>query len=85
MDLNIKTPIAFFDLEATGINISTDRIVEISILKIFPDGRQELKTLQTNPTIPIPIESSLIHGIYDKDIVDSPTFKDVARDLFQIF
>lgn len=85
MDLNIKTPIAFFDLEATGINISTDRIVEISILKIFPDGKQELKTLKTNPTIPIPIESSLIHGIYDKDIVDSPTFKDVARDLFQIF
>jgi DNA polymerase-3 subunit epsilon len=85
MDLNIKTPIAFFDLEATGINISTDRIVEISILKIFPDGKQELKTLKINPTIPIPIESSLIHGIYDKDIVDSPTFKDVARELYQTF
>jgi DNA polymerase-3 subunit epsilon len=85
MDLNIKTPIAFFDLEATGINISTDRIVEISILKIFPNGKQELKTLKINPTIPIPIESSLIHGIYDKDVVNSPTFKDVARDLFQTF
>lgn len=85
MDLNIKTPIAFFDLEATGINISTDRIVEISILKIFPDGKQELKTLKTNPTIPIPIESSLIHGIYDKDVKDAPTFKDVSRELLKFF
>jgi len=85
MDLNIKTPIAFFDLEATGINISTDRIVEISILKIFPDSTQELKTLKINPTVPIPLETSLIHGIYDKDVVDSPTFKDVARELFRFF
>ena len=85
MDLNIKTPIAFFDLEATGINISTDRIVEISILKIFPDLTQELKTLKINPTVPIPLETSLIHGIYDKDVVDSPSFKDVARELFRFF
>ena len=85
MDLNIKTPIAFFDLEATGINISTDRIVEISILKILPDSTQELKTLKINPTVPIPLETSLIHGIYDKDVVDSPTFKDVARELFRFF
>lgn len=83
MDLNIKTPIAFFDLEATGINISTDRIVEISILKIFPDSSQELKTLKINPTVPIPIETSLIHGIYDKDVEDAPTFKDVAKELFR--
>ncbi|GEO22860.1 3'-5' exonuclease [Cyclobacterium qasimii] len=85
MDLNIKTPIAFFDLEATGINISTDRIVEISILKILPDSTQELKTLKINPTVPIPLETSLIHGIYDKDVVDAPTFKDVARELFRFF
>ncbi|MBI0398816.1 3'-5' exonuclease [Cyclobacterium marinum] len=85
MDLNIKTPIAFFDLEATGINISTDRIVEISILKIFPDSSQELKTLKINPTVPIPIETSLIHGIYDKDVEDAPTFKDVAKELFRFF
>ena len=85
MDLNIKTPIAFFDLEATGINISTDRIVEISILKILPDSTQEIKTLKINPTVPIPLETSLIHGIYDKDVVDAPTFKDVARELFRFF
>ena len=85
MDLNIKTPIAFFDLEATGINISTDRIVEISILKIFPDSSQELKTLKINPTVPIPLETSLIHGIYDKDVADAPTFKDVAKELFRFF
>ena len=85
MDLNIKTPIAFFDLEATGINISSDRIVEISILKIFPDSTQELKTLKINPTVPIPLETSLIHGIYDKDVVDAPTFKDVARELHRFF
>ena len=85
MDLNIKTPIAFFDLEATGINISTDRIVEISILKIFPDSSQELKTLKINPTVPIPLETSLIHGIYDKDVADAPTFKEVAKELFRFF
>ena len=85
MDLNIKTSIAFFDLEATGINISTDRIVEISILKIFPDSSQELKTLKINPTVPIPIETSLIHGIYDKDVEDAPAFKDVAKELFRFF
>lgn len=85
MDLNIKTPIAFFDLEATGINISSDRIVEISILKIFPDSTQELKTLKINPTVPIPLETSLIHGIYDKDVVDAPTFKEVAKELHRFF
>ncbi len=74
---------AFFDIEATGVNISTDRIVEISILKILPSGREELKTWKINPTIPIPKESSLIHGIYDEDIKDAPTFKEVARELHQ--
>ncbi|WP_375583138.1 exonuclease domain-containing protein [Cyclobacterium xiamenense] len=85
MKLNLKSPIAFFDLEATGINISTDRIVEISILKLFPEGQKELKTMKLNPTVPIPPESSLIHGIYDKDVADAPTFKDVARELFRFF
>lgn len=85
MNLNLKTPIAFFDLEATGINISTDRIVEISIVKVHPGGKEEIKTLKINPTIPIPIESSLIHGIYDKDVTDAPTFKDASKELFQFF
>lgn len=83
MNLNLKTPIAFFDLESTGINISTDRIVEISILKVHPNGRQEIKTSLINPTIPIPAESSAIHGIYDKDVKDSPTFKTLSRELQQ--
>ncbi|MCH6198949.1 3'-5' exonuclease [Aquiflexum sp. LQ15W] len=83
MNLNLKTPIAFFDLESTGINISTDRIVEISILKVHPNGRQETKTSLINPTIPIPAESSAIHGIYDKDVRDSPTFKSLSRELHQ--
>ncbi|WP_194777812.1 3'-5' exonuclease [Pararhodonellum marinum] len=85
MQLNLKTPLAFFDLEATGTNISTDRIVEISIFKIHPNGKEETKTMLINPTIPIPLESSLIHGIYDKDVKESPTFKEASRELHQFF
>src|SRR5690606_36352932 len=83
MNLNLKSPIAFFDLEATGVNISTDRIVEIAILKVHPDQREELKSMRINPTIPIPKEVSLIHGIYDEDVKDAPTFKEVAKELHQ--
>lgn len=83
MNLKLKNPIAFFDIESTGINISTDRIVEISILKLHPDGTKETKTELINPTIPIPKETSLIHGIYDEDVKNSPTFKEIARDLHQ--
>lgn len=83
MKLNIKTPIAFFDLEATGINISTDRIVEISIVKVQPNGKEEILTKRINPTIPIPKEVSLIHGIYDGDVKDAPTFKEASKELYQ--
>jgi DNA polymerase III subunit epsilon len=83
MNLKLKSPIAFFDLEATGTNISTDRIVEISVLKVQPDGTEEIKTTRINPTIPIPRESSLIHGIYDKDVQDAPTFKQVSKEFHQ--
>ncbi|MBW3467953.1 3'-5' exonuclease [Arthrospiribacter ruber] len=83
MKLNLKNPIAFFDLESTGTNISTDRIVEISILKLHPDGRKEAKTSLINPTVPIPNETSLIHGIYDEDVKDAPTFKEMAKELHQ--
>jgi DNA polymerase-3 subunit epsilon len=82
MKLHLKKPICFFDLETTGTNVSTDRIVEISITKILPDGTEEEKTRKLNPTIPIPIESSLVHGIYDEDVKDEPTFKAVARSLY---
>jgi DNA polymerase-3 subunit epsilon len=78
MKLNLKRPLAFFDLEATGINIGADRIVEISVIKLHPDGSEEVKTWRINPEMPIPIESSLIHGIYDEHIKEEPTFKEVA-------
>ena len=83
MQLNLTKPIAFFDLETTGVNVASDRIVEISILKIMPDGTKETKTKKINPTIPIPLQSSLIHGIYDEDIKDEPTFKQLAKSLSQ--
>ncbi|WP_353133978.1 exonuclease domain-containing protein [Pseudopedobacter sp.] len=81
MKLNLKRPLAFFDLEATGINLGIDRIVEISILKINVDGSEEVKTHRVNPTIPIPYEVSIIHGIYDKDIENEPVFKDLAQEI----
>lgn len=83
MKLNLKRPLAFFDLEATGVNIASDRIVEISILKAMPDGTEEVKTLKINPLIPIPLETSLIHGIYDEDIKDAPIFKQVAEEIIE--
>ena len=81
MNLILKRPLAIFDLETTGVNISSDRIVEISILKITPEGEETVKTIRINPEIPIPEESSMFHGIYDEDIKDAPTFKAVAETL----
>jgi DNA polymerase-3 subunit epsilon len=81
MKLNLKRPMVFLDLEATGLNIGSDRIVEIALLKIHPNGSRESKVYKVNPTIPIPLEASKIHGIYDKDIADCPTFKDLSKDL----
>jgi DNA polymerase-3 subunit epsilon len=81
MKLNLTRPLAFFDLEATGINIGIDRIVEISVIKLHPDGSEEAKTWRINPGIPIPAEISLIHGIYDHDIKDEPLFEALAADI----
>ena len=81
MKLNLKTPLAFFDLETTGTNIAKDRIVELAFLKVFPSGETEKKVTRVNPTIPIPEESSMIHGIRDEDVKDSPTFKSFAKNL----
>lgn len=81
MNLNLANSIVFFDLETTGINIAKDRIVEISLLKVLPNGKDEQRTLRVNPEMPIPKQSSDIHGIYDEDVKDCPTFKEVARDL----
>ena len=74
MKLHLKKPIVFFDLETTGIDICRDRIVEVCLLKVMPSGEEIIKNYRFNPTIPIPLESSLIHGIYDADVADSPTF-----------
>lgn len=81
MNLNLANPIVFFDLETTGINIAKDRIVEISVLKISPNGKEEQKTFRVNPEMHIPEESSNIHGIYDEDVKDCPTFKGIAKEL----
>lgn len=83
MKLNLRRPIVFFDLETTGVNVSTDRIVEISIMKLHPDGKKEIKTRRINPGIPIPKECTEIHGISDKDVKDEPTFKALAKSLAQ--
>ncbi len=81
MKLNLKNPIVFFDLETTGTNIISDRIVEICYLKIHPNGNEESKTLKINPEMHIPEASSAIHGIFDEDIADCPTFKEVAQSI----
>lgn len=83
MKLNLKNPLVIFDLETTGTNIVTDRIVEISYLKVYPNGREESKTILINPGIPIPPAVSEIHGIYDKDVADCPTFKEVAKEIMR--
>lgn len=81
MKLNLKNPIVFFDLETTGTNINADRIVEICYLKVYPNGNEESKTLRINPEMHIPEGSSAIHGIFDEDVVDCPTFKEVAKSI----
>ena len=81
MELNLTRPIVFFDLETTGINIATDKIVEISILKVFPNGNKESKTWLVNPEIEIPQESINVHGITNEKVVTEPTFKELASEV----
>ena len=81
MELNLKRPIVFFDLETTGVDPSRDRIVEISMIKVMPDGEEIVKTRRLNPEMPIPPEASAIHGIKDEDVRDCPTFARIARSL----
>lgn len=81
MQLKLERPIVFFDLETTGIDVVNDRIVEICLLKVFPNGNQESKVMRINPTIHIPEGASAVHGIYDEDVADCPTFKEVAEDV----
>ncbi len=83
MKLNLKRPIIFFDLETTGVDTSKDRIVEISMIKVMPDGEEITKTRKINPQMHIPESSTAIHGITDEDVKDCPTFAQVARSLEQ--
>lgn len=78
MELKLEKPIVFFDLETTGINIAVDRIVEISILKVFPNGNKESKTWLVNPEVEIPAEATAVHGITNEKVVTEPTFKELA-------
>jgi DNA polymerase-3 subunit epsilon len=81
MKLKLKRPLAFFDLETTGINIGADRICEISVIKLNPDGSEEVATWRVHPGIPIPLESSLVHGIYDEHVKDEKRFKELGQDI----
>ncbi|MDG2370791.1 MAG: 3'-5' exonuclease [Flavobacteriales bacterium] len=81
MNLKLEKPLAFLDLETTGVNVSKDKIVEIAIIKINPDSSKEEYNKRINPEIPIPIETSEIHGIYDFDVINSPNFKAVSSEI----
>ncbi|MDE5850300.1 MAG: 3'-5' exonuclease [Muribaculaceae bacterium] len=85
MQLNLIRPIIFFDLETTGTSVTSDRIVEISLIKVFPDGHTEEKTRRINPERHIPEESTAIHHITDEDVKDAPTFRQIAKSLHELF
>ncbi len=94
MKLSLNRPLVFFDLETTGINIASDRIVELSYYKLFPNGSSESKTYRVKPVEMIlgveqqkhiPAEASAVHGIYDEDVADCPTFKQIASEVAAVF
>lgn len=85
LKLKLERPIIFFDLETTGTNVTHDRIVEISYIKVYPDGTEEKKSRRLNPEMPIPAESTAVHHITDEDVKDELTFRQVAKSLLQIF
>ena len=84
MNLKINKPICFFDLETTGVNVSTDRIIEISILKVLPNGNKQSMTWLVNPGIKIPKEATNIHGIDNKMVMNEPNFNDIAPDVMSM-
>ena len=85
MELNLKKPIIFFDLETTGVNISHDRIIELSYIKVYPNGTEEEKSMRINPEMSIPADSTAIHHNTDEDVADKPTFKQIAKELAKVF
>ena len=82
MKLKLNRPLCFFDLETTGVSITTDRIVEIAVLKLHPKGTREVKVWRVNPECPIPAQASAVHGIYDADIADEPNFKTLSKTIY---
>lgn len=82
MDLVLERPLVFFDIESTGTNPYRDRIVEIAVIKLMPDGSRQEVVRRINPTIPIPAGASAVHGIYDADVADAPTFDVIAHNLY---
>lgn len=85
MRLQLRRPVVFFDLETTGLNLLTDRIVEISALKLMPSGETVRRTRRVNPGIPIPAESTAVHGITDEMVASEPPFRQIAREVAQFF
>lgn len=85
MQLNLQRPIIFFDLETTGTNVTHDRIVEISIIKVLPGGEEVERTRRINPEMPIPAEATAVHHITDEDVAGQPTFKQIAKSLADMF
>lgn len=85
MNLNLKNPLIFFDLETTGVNPTKDKIVEISYIKVYPNGTEESRTIRVNPGRHIPEEATAVHHITDEDIKDCPIFKDVAKEVERVF
>lgn len=84
MELKLTKPVCFFDLETTGTNVAKDRIVEISILKVFPNGNRESKTWLVNPEMPIPKETEAIHGISNEKVANEPTFTDLSATVYEM-
>ena len=85
MKLNLKKPIVFFDLETTGVDVATDRIVEICLIRLEPNGNRQSMTIRLNPERHIPEDASAVHGIYDADVKDCPTFREKAEELKKVF
>jgi DNA polymerase-3 subunit epsilon len=84
MELSLTRPLCFFDLETTGLNVAKDRVLEISILKVFPNGNKESKTWLVNPEMPIPPETTAVHGITDEKVANEPTFKQLSKDIYSM-
>ncbi len=84
MELSLSRPLCFFDLETTGVNVAKDRIVEFSVLKVFPNGNKEGKTWLVNPEMPIPPQTTAVHGITDEKVANEPTFKQLSKQIYDM-